>query len=74
VNRLRYDRLKLLRRLIGLVLLTLFAMLNPTSRPVTQAAIDAPVISNPGIAKFRAGAAPCKMHGKYCSGEFIGGM
>jgi hypothetical protein len=72
-NQLRRT-ISLARRLIGLIVLLLFAILNPTMRSFTSNLMH--VSAQPGITVDHGLTVPvhCRVYGKYCLGKFLGGM
>lgn len=71
-NQLRRT-VSLARRLIGLVVLLLFAFLNPAPRPFTPNLIHASAQSGITIEKHPAAPGHCRVVGRYCLGQFLGG-
>ena len=72
-NQLRRT-ISLARRLIGLVVLLLFAILNPTTRSFTSNLMRVSVQSGVTVEKGLSVPAHCRVYGKYCLGKFLGGM
>jgi hypothetical protein len=71
-NQLR-RRVSLARRLIGLVVLLLFAFLNPGTRPFTPNLTHVSAQSGITIEKHSTVPGHCRVYGKYCLGQFLGG-
>jgi hypothetical protein len=71
-NQLR-RRVSLARRLIGLVVLLLFAILNPATRPFTPNLTHVSAQSGITIEKHSTVPGHCRVYGKYCLGQFLGG-
>jgi hypothetical protein len=63
----------LARRLIGLVVLLLFAFLNPAPRPFTPNLIHVSAQSGIAIEKYPTVPGHCRVVGRYCLGQFLGG-
>jgi hypothetical protein len=63
----------LARRLIGLVVLLLFAFLNPAPRPFTPNLIHVSAQSGITIEKYPTVPGHCRVVGRYCLGQFLGG-
>jgi hypothetical protein len=72
-NQLRRT-INLARRLIGLLVLTLFAILNPVTRSFTPNVIHVSVQSRVSVEKHFVVTGYCRVYGKYCLGKFMGSM
>ena len=72
-NQLRRT-ISLARRLIGLLVLLLFAILNPVTRSFTPDLIHVSAQSHVSVEKHFAVTGHCRVYGKYCLGQFMGGM
>jgi len=64
----------LARRLIGLLVLLLFAILNPTTRSFAPNLIHVSAQSHVSVEKHFVVTGHCRVYGKYCLGKFMGGM
>ncbi|WP_165104757.1 MULTISPECIES: hypothetical protein [unclassified Caballeronia] len=64
----------LARRLIGLVVLLLVAILNPTMRSFTPNLMRVSAQSGVTVEKSLTVPVHCRIYGKYCLGKFLGGM
>lgn len=72
-NQLRRT-ISLARRAIGLLVLLLFAILNPTVRSFTPNLIRVSAHSGVTVDKGLSVPVHCRVYGKYCVGKFLGGM
>jgi hypothetical protein len=72
-NQLRRT-ISLSRRLIGLIVLVLFAILNPTTRSFSPDLVRVSTQSGVTIETHLAVPVHCRVYGKYCLGKFLGGM
>jgi len=64
----------LARRLIGLLVLLLFAILNPTTRSFAPNLIHVSAQSRVSVEKHWVVTGYCRVYGKYCLGKFMGAM
>jgi len=72
-NQLRRT-ITLARRLIGLIVLLLFAILNPATRSFTPNLVRVSAQSGVTVEKGPIVPVHCRVYGKYCLGKFLGGM
>ena len=72
-NQLRRT-ISLARRLIGLLVLLLFAVLNPVTRTFTPNLMHVSAQSGVTVEKHLTVPVHCRIYGKYCLGKFLGGM
>jgi hypothetical protein len=72
-NQLRRT-ISLARRVIGLIVLLLFAILNPTMRSFTPNLIHVSAQSHVSVEKHFVVTGYCRVYGKYCLGKFMGSM
>ena len=72
-NQLRRT-ISLARRLIGLIVLLLFAILNPATRSFTPNLVRVSPQSGVTVEKGPTVPVHCRVYGKYCLGKFLGGM
>ena len=71
-NQLRRT-ISLARRLIGLIVLMLFAILNPATRSFTPDLVRVSAQSGVTVEKHLTVPVHCRVYGKYCLGKFLGG-
>ncbi|CAH2795034.1 MAG: hypothetical protein CBARDMAM_3412 [uncultured Caballeronia sp.] len=62
------------RRLVGLLVLLLFAFLNPATRSFTPNLMRVSAQSGVTVEKHLIVPVRCRIYGKYCLGKFLGGM
>ena len=72
-NQLRRT-ISLTRRLIGLVVLLLAAILNPGMRSFSPNLVRVSAQSGVTVEKGLSVPVHCRIYGKYCLGKFLGGM
>jgi hypothetical protein len=72
-NQLRRT-ISLTRRFIGLLVLLLFAILNPTTRSFAPNLIHVSAQSRVRVEKHWVVTGYCRVYGKYCLGKFMGSM
>ena len=72
-NQLRRT-ISLTRRLVGLVVLLLAAILNPGMRPFSPNLVRMSAQSGVIVEKGLSVPVHCRIYGKYCLGKFLGGM
>ena len=72
-NQLRRT-ISLTRRFIGLLVLLLFAILNPTTRSFAPNLIHVSAQSRVSVEKHWVVTGYCRVYGKYCLGKFMGNM
>jgi hypothetical protein len=72
-NQLRRT-ISLARRLIGLLVLALFALLNPVTQSFTPNLIHVSAQSHVSIEKHFVVTGYCRVYAKYCLGKFMGSM
>ncbi|SAL27600.1 hypothetical protein AWB69_02125 [Caballeronia udeis] len=66
--------ISLARRLVGLLVLLLFAFLNPATRSFTPNLMHVSAQSGVTVDKHLTAPVHCRIYGKYCLGKFLGGM
>jgi hypothetical protein len=66
--------ISLARRLIGLLVLLLVAILNPTTRSFTSNLIQVSAQSPISVEKHWVVTGYCRVYGKYCLSKFMGSM
>jgi hypothetical protein len=64
----------LARRLVGLLVLLLFAFLNPATRPFAPNLMRVSAQTGVTVEKHLTVPVHCRIYGKYCLGKFLGGM
>jgi hypothetical protein len=69
-NQLRHT-ISLTRRLIGLIVLLLFAILNPTTRSFTPNPMRVSAQSDVSVEKHWVVTGYCRVYGKYCLRTFM---
>lgn len=72
-NQLRRT-ISLARRLIGLLVLLLFAVLNPVTRPFAPNLMHVSTQSQVSVEKHFVVTGYCRVYGKYCLGKFMGSL
>lgn len=72
-NQLRRT-ISLARRLIGLLVLLLFAVLNPVTRPFAPKLMHVSTQSQVSVEKHFVVTGYCRVYGKYCLGKFMGSL
>lgn len=63
--------ISLTRRLIGLLVLLLFAILNPTTRSFTSNLVRVSAQSDVSVEKHWVVTGYCRVYGKYCLRTFM---
>jgi hypothetical protein len=66
--------ISLTRRLIGLLVLLLFATLNPTTRSFTSNLVGVSAQSDVSVEKHWVVTGYCRVYGKYCLRTFMGSI